>query len=187
MTNQNFIITFSILNENFFNEINLNNFQKHLYEIMNSCFYVLSFVTTKDNIYDITFYVICTATVKKIFLKHIIDKVVHGGKKSNDLVNVLSYNLVLGGTMSEKPEVKFVEIVLSELNAYDYNLAAATEVEKQKYILESYNRAADKIQNIYTDIDTLFKHLIEQNLRYRPYLKHVISTKNLDSLKELIK
>ena len=76
LSNQNFIITFSILDENFFNEIDLNEFQNHLYSILNSYFNILSFVTTKDNIGDITFYVICTATVKKVFLNHILDKVI---------------------------------------------------------------------------------------------------------------
>lgn len=187
IANQNFIITFSVLNENFFNEINLNEFQQHLYNILNSYFDILSFVVTKDNIGDITFYVICTATVKKVFLNHILDKVIQSGKNPEDLENVLSYNLILGGTMSEKPETKFLEMVLSELNAYDYNLAAATEAEKQKYILDSYLRASNKIQNIYSDINALFEHLISQNPKFKPYLKHVIETKNLDTLKELIK
>lgn len=187
IANQNFIITFSVLNENFFNEINLNEFQQYLYNILNSYFDILSFVVTKDNIDDITFYVICTATVKKIFLDHITKKVIEQGKNPNDLVNVLSYNLILGGTMAEKPETKFLEMLLSELNAYDYNLAAATEAEKQKYILDSYLRASNKIQNIYSDINALFEHLISQNSKFKPYLKHVIQTKNLDTLKELNK
>lgn len=187
LANQNFIITLSILNNNFFNEINLGDFQKSLYKIMNSYFDILSFVVTKDNIDDITFYVICTATVKKVFLNHIIDKVILSGKNPEDLESVLSYNLILGGTMSEKPEAKFLEMVLSKLNVYDYNLSAATEAEKQKYILDSYLRASNKIQNIYSDINALFEHLINQNPKFKPYLKHVIETKNLNSLKELIK
>lgn len=186
LANQNFIITLSVLDEIFFSEINLNEFQKHLYNILNSYFDILSFVVTKDNISDITFYVICTATVKKIFLDHITKKVIEQGKNPHDLVNVLSYNLILGGTMAEKPEIKFLEMLLSELNAYDYNLAAATEAEKQKYILDSYLRASNKIQNIYSDINALFEHLISQNPKFKPYLKHVIETKNLDTLKELI-
>lgn len=187
IANQNFIITFSILNENFFNEVDLNKFQQHLYDTLNSYLDILSFVTTKDNIEDITFYVICTATVKKVFLDHIIKKVIESGKNPEDLVNVLSYNLVLGGTMTEKPESKFIEIVLSELNDYNYSLTAATEAEKQKYILDSYLRASNKIQNIRSDINALFEHLISQNPRYKRYLKHVIETQNLDTLKELIK
>lgn len=186
IANQNFIITFSILDENFFNEINLNEFQQHLYNILNSYFDILSFVVTKDNVDDITFYIICTATVKKVFLNHILDKVIQSGKNPEDLENVLSYNLILGGTMSEKPETKFLEMVLSELNAYDYNLAAATEAEKQKYILDSYLRASNKIQNIYSDINALFEHLISQNPRYKPYLKNVIKSKELDTLNKII-
>lgn len=186
IANQNFIITFSILNENFFNEINLNKFQQHLYNILNSYFDILSFVVTKDNVDDITFYIICTATVKKVFLNHILDKVIQSGKNPEDLENVLSYNLILGGTMSEKPETKFLEMVLSELNVYDYNLAAATEAEKQKYILDSYLRASNKIQNIYSDINALFEHLISQNPRYKPYLKNVIKSKELDTLNKII-
>ena len=187
LANQNFIITFSILNNNFFNEINLGDFQKSLYKIMNSYFDILSFVVTKDNIDDITFYVICTATVKKVFLNHILDKVIQTGKNPENLVNVLSYNLVLGGTMAEKPETKFLEMVLSELNTYGYHLSAATEAEKQKYILDSYLRASNKIHKIYSDINALFEHLINQNPKFKPYLKHVIETKNLNSLKKLIK
>ena len=187
LANQNFIITFSVLNENFFNKIDLDDFQKRLYEIMNSYFDILSFVVAKDSIDDITFYVICTATVKKIFLDHITKKVVEQGKNPNDLVNVLSYNLVLGGTMAEKPETKFIDTVLSELNTYGYNLSAASEVEKQKYILESYNRANTKMKKLYNNIDGLFEHLINQNPKFKIYLKHVIETKNLDTLKELIK
>lgn len=186
IANQNFIITFSVLNENFFNEINLNEFQQHLYNILNSYFDILSFVVTKDNIGDITFYVICTATVKKIFLDHITKKVIEQGKNPHDLVNVLSYNLILGGTMTEKPETKFIEMVLSELNAYGYHLAAATEAEKQKYILDSYLRASNKIQNIYSDINALFEHLINQNPRYKPYLKNVIKSNELDTLNKVI-
>ena len=186
ISNQNFIITFSMLDNNFFNEVNLDNFQKSLYDIMNSYFDVLSFVTTKDNIGDITFYVICTATVKKVFLNHILDKVIQSGKNLEDLENVLSYNLILGGTISEKPEAKFLEMLLSQLNAYGYNLDAATEFEKQKYILESYNRASTKIQSIHKDIDMLFEHLINQNPKFKPYLKNLITTKNLETLKELI-
>ena len=186
LANQNFIITFSILNENFFNKINLGDFQKSLYEIMNSYFDILSFVVTKDNIDDITFYVICTATVKKIFLNHILDKVIQSGKNPEYLINVLSYNLILGGTMSEKPEAKFIDMVLSKLNIYNYNLTAATEAEKQKYILDSYLKASNKIQNIYSDIDALFEHLINQNPRYKLYLKNVIKSKDLDTLDKII-
>ena len=186
LANQNFIITFSILNENFFNKINLGDFQKSLYEIMNSYFDILSFVVTKDNIDDITFYVICTATVKKIFLNHILDKVIKSGKNPEYLINVLSYNLILGGTMSEKPEAKFIDMVLSKLNIYNYNLTAATEAEKQKYILDSYLKASNKIQNIYSDIDALFEHLINQNPRYKLYLKNVIKSKDLDTLDKII-
>lgn len=187
ISNQNFIITFSVLNENFFNEINLNEFQQHLYNILNSYFDILSFVVAKDNIEDITFYVICTATVKKIFLDHITKKVIEQNKNPLDLVNVLSYNLILGGTISEKPEIKFIKIVLSELNTYGYSLTAATEAEKQKYILESYNRASAKIQTIYNDINALIEHLISQNPKFKPYLQNLIKTKNLDTLKEVIK
>lgn len=186
LANQNFIITFSILNNNFFNEINLGDFQKSLYKIMNSYFDILSFVVTKDNIDDITFYVICTATVKKVFLNHILDKVIQTGKNPENLVNVLSYNLVLGGTMAEKPETKFLEMVLSELNTYGYHLSPATEAEKQKYILDSYLRASNKIQNIYSDINALFEHLINQNPRYKPYLKNIIKSNELDTLNKII-
>lgn len=186
LANQNFIITFSVLNENFFNEIDLNEFQNHLYSILNSYFNILCFVVTKDNIEDITFYVICTATVKKIFLDHIERKTIEQGKNLNDLIGVLSYNLILGGTIAEKPEIKFLEMLLNELNAYGYNLDAATEAEKQKYILDSYLRASNKIQTLYTDINALFEHLISQNPKFKLYLKHLIATKNLDTLKKLI-
>lgn len=187
LSNQNFIITFSILDENFFNEIDLNEFQNSLYNILNSYFDILSFVVAKDNIGDITFYVICTATVKKIFLDHITKKVIEQGKNLNDLIGVLSYNLVLGGTIAEKPEIKFLEMLLSELNAYGYNLDAATEAEKHKYILESYNRASAKIQSLHNDINALIEHLISQNPKFKPYLQNLIKTKNLDTLKEVIK
>lgn len=186
IANQNFIITFSILDENFFNEINLNEFQQHLYNTMNSYFDILSFVVAKDSIGDITCYVICSAIVKKIFLDHIINKVIEQNKNPSDLVNILSYNLILGGTISEKPELKFIEMTLSELNTHGYNLSAASEIEKQKYILESYNRANIKIKKLYNETDTLLKHLISQNPKFKPYLKHVIETKSLDSLKEII-
>lgn len=186
IANQNFIITFSILDENFFNQVNSDVFQKSLYDIMDSYFDILSFVVAKDSIGDITFYVICTAIVKKIFLDHITKKVIEQSKNPQDLINVLSYNLILGGTMAEKPETKFIEIVLRELNTCGYNLSAASEIEKQKYILESYNRANIKIKKLYNEIDALFEHLISQNPKYKRYLKHVIETKNLDTLKETI-
>lgn len=186
LANQNFIITFSILNNNFFKEIDLKSFQNNLYNVLNNYLDILSFVVTKDNIDDITFYVICSATVKKIFLNHIKTKVIESGKNPEDLINVLSYNLILGGTVAEKPETKFMNLILNDLCVFNYNLTAATENEKQKYILDSYLRASEKIQNIYSDIDALFEHLIKQNPKYKPYLKHVIETKNLDTIKELI-
>ena len=78
-------------------------------------------------------------------------------------------------------------MLLSELNAYGYNLDAATEAEKHKYILDSYLRASNKIQTLYTDINALFEHLISQNPKFKPYLKHLIESQNLETLKELIK
>jgi len=188
LANQNFIITFSILNNNFFNEINLGDFQKSLYKIMNSYFDILSFVVTKDNIDDITFYVICTATVKEIFLDHIQKKVIEGGKSLEDLPGVLSYNLILGGTLAEKPEDKFITQIVNELNAAgNYDLIAASEIAKQQYILNSYNRAAAKINNLETDISTLFKVLNAKNPKFKSVFEYYINNYNLNTLKDLIK
>lgn len=186
--NQNFIITFSLLNEDFFKNINLELFKNHLYNILQNHFDILSFVTTKDSIGDITFYVICTAIVKEIFLDHIKKKVLEGGKSLEDLPGVLSYNLVLGGTLAEKPEEKFIMMVIKELNAAaNYDLVAASEIAKQQYILNSYNRAAAKINNLETDLSTLFKILNAKNPKFKSVFEFYINNYNLNTLKDLIK
>lgn len=187
ISNQNFIITMSILDEKFFNEIDLNNFQETLYNILNSKFEILSFVVVKDSIGDITFYIICTAIVKEIFLDHVIKKVTEQGKSIDDLQDVLSYNLILGGTLTEKPEEKFIALILKELNDSNYDLVAATESEKQKYILESYNRASQKILNLETDINTLFKELNKRDPRFTTMFKQYIEIYKLKSLEDLFK
>lgn len=186
--NQNFIITFSLLNENFFENINLELFKNHLLNILKNTFDILSFVVTKDSLDDITFYVICTAIVKEIFLDHIQKKVIEGGKSLEDLPGVLSYNLILGGTLAEKPEDKFITQIVNELNAAgNYNLIAASEIAKQQYILNSYNRAAAKINNLETDISTLFKVLNAKNPKFKSVFQFYINNYNLNTLKDLIK
>lgn len=186
--NQNFIITFSLLDENFFENINLELFKNHLFNILKNNFDILSFVVTKDSLDDVTFYVICTAIVKTIFLDHIEKKVIEGGKSLEDLPGVLSYNLILGGTLSEKPEEKFIKKIVNELNAAgNYNLIAASEIAKQQYILNSYNRAAAKINNLETDISTLFKILNAKNPKFKSAFEYYINNYNLNTLKDLIK
>lgn len=186
LSNQNFIITLSVLENNFFTNINLELFANKLYNILNDYLDILSFVVTKDSVDDITFYVICCATVKKVFLNHLVDKVLESCKNPNDLIGILSYNLILGGTVAEKPETKFINTIVNELNTAGYNLTVASEAEKQKYILDSYFRASNTIQNIYSDIHALFEHLINQNPRYKPYLKNVIQSNELDTLNKII-
>lgn len=187
ISNQNFIITMSILDENFFNKIDLKDFQENLYNILNSRLEILSFVVTKDSIGDITFYIICTAIVKEIFLDHIIKKVTEQGKSVDDLKDVLSYNLILGGTLAEKPEDKFIALILNELKQNNYDLVAATENEKQKYILESYNRASQKILNLESDINILFTELNKRDPKFTNLFKKYIEIYKLTSLEDLIK
>ncbi len=188
IANQNFIITLSLLDENFFENINLKLFKNHLFNILESNFDILSFVVTKDSIGDITFYVICTAIVKEIFLDHIQKKVLEAGKSLEDLHGVLSYNIVLGGTLAEKPEEKFITKIVDELNAAgNYNLVAASELAKQQYILNSYNRAALKITSLEHDITTLFKILNTKNPKFKSVFEFYINNYNLNTLKDLIK
>lgn len=142
ISNQNFILIISILNEKFFEENNLDLFTDSLYNSLNKYFNILSFVSTKDNIGDITFYCICSAVVKNIFLDHIIKKVVESGKSLESLYGALSYNLILGGSVAENPEKKFVRLLLNDLAKSGYSLDTATKEEKNKYILDSYERAS---------------------------------------------
>ena len=188
IANQNFIITLSFLNEDFFVQNDLELFKNRLYDLMFKHFDILSFIVVKDSIGDITFYFICTAIVKEIFLDHIIKNVEASGKKIEDMNGVLSYNLLLGGTIAEKPEQKFIKLIADNLNKYDeYNISIATESEKQQYILDSYIRAANKITILESDISKLFKILILKDSKYRPFLSRLITSNNLDSLKDLIK
>lgn len=142
ISNQNFILIISILNEKFFEENNLDLFTDSLYNSLNKYFNILSFVSTKDNIGDITFYCICSAVVKNIFLDHIINKVVESDKTLESLYGVLSYNLILGGSVAESPEKKFIRLLLNDLAESGYSLDTATKEEKNKYILDSYERAS---------------------------------------------
>lgn len=171
IANQNFIITLSFLNEDFFIQNDLELFKNRLYDLMFKYFDILSFIVVEDSIGDITFYFICTAIVKEIFLNHIIKNVEDSGKKIEDMIGVLSYNLLLGGTIAEKPEQKFIKLIADNLNIYDeYNISVATDSEKQQYILNSYNRAATKINSLESDITTLFNMLNKKKLNLDLYL-----------------
>lgn len=155
ISNQNFILIISILNEKFFEENNLDLFTDSLYNSLNKYFNILSFVSTKDNIGDITFYCVCSAVVKNVFLDHIVNKVTESGRTLESLYGVLSYNLILGGSVAENPEKKFIRLLLTNLAECGYGLDAATKEEKSKYILDSYERAS----NIITEYSTLINKL----------------------------
>lgn len=174
ISNQNFILIISILNEKFFEENNLDLFTDSLYNSLNKYFNILSFVSTKDNIGDITFYCVCSAVVKNIFLDHIINKVVESGKNLESLYGVLSYNLILGGSVAESPEKKFVKLLLNDLAECGYGLDAATKEETNKYILASYERAS----NVISDYKMLFEELSEQE-EIKSIIKSIIIEKNL--------
>lgn len=176
LSNQNFIITFSLLDETFFKDNDVNLFTERLYNILNSYFTILSFVAVEDSIGDITFYCICSAIVKNVFLDHIRAKVIEAGKSIDDLTGVLSYNLILGGTKSESPESKFIHLLINELNRFDYNLSASTEHEKNIYILNSYVRASTLLEHH----NILLNELIAQNPNLKFNIIDIIEHKNLD-------
>ena len=175
ISNQNFILTFSLLDEIFFENNDVNLFTQRLYNALNNHFTILSFVTVRDGIGDITFYCICSAIVKTIFLDHIQAKVIEAGKNLEELIGVLSYNLILGGTKSEAPESKFIHILINELNKFNYNLEAATEHEKNVYILNSYVRASSLLEHH----NALLNELLTQNPNLKPIITAIIEHKNL--------
>lgn len=187
LSNQNFILTFSILNEFFFLEYDYREFQKQLYSALNRNFDILSFITTKDSIGDITFYVICTGVVKEIFLDHIIKNVLNSDKKPEDLQGVLSCNLLLGGTKSERPEAKFISHIIEQLSKFGYELSPASEKEKEDYIFQSYLRASSKIANLEKDIKYLLHYLITKDAKYIPFLNNFIAAHKLDALESIMK
>lgn len=176
LSNQNFILTFSLLDEIFFENNDVNLFTERLYNILNSYFTILSFVAVEDSIGDITFYCICSAIVKNIFLDHIQAKIIESNKKLEDLIGVLSYNLILGGTKSEAPESKFIHILINELNNFNYNLTAATEHEKNVYILNSYVRASTLLEHH----NTLLNEILIQNPNLKQIITDIIDHKNLN-------
>ena len=176
ISNQNFILTFSLLDEIFFENNDVNLFTQRLYNALNNHFTILSFVTVRDGIGDITFYCICSAIVKNIFLDHIQAKVIEAGKNLEELIGVLSYNLILGGTKSEAPESKFIHILINKLNKFNYNLEAATEHEKNVYILNSYVRASSLLEHH----NALLNELLTQNPNLKPIITAIIEHKNLN-------
>jgi hypothetical protein len=176
ISNQNFILTFSLLDEIFFENNDVNLFTQRLYNALNNHFTILSFVTVRDGIGDITFYCICSAIVKNIFLDHIQSKVIEAGKNLEELIGVLSYNLILGGTKSEAPEQKFIQLLISELNKSNYDLEAATEHEKNIYILNSYIRASTLLKHH----NILLTELLTQSPNLKSTIKDIIEHKNLD-------
>lgn len=176
LSNQNFILTFSLLDEIFFENNDVNLFTERLYNTLNSYFTILSFVAVEDSIGDITFYCICSAVVKNIFLDHIQAKIAEAGKNLEELIGVLSYNLILGGTKSESPESKFIHLLINELNRFDYNLSAATEHEKNIYILNSYVRASTLLEQH----NILITELLVENPNLKSTIKYIIEHKNLD-------
>ena len=187
LSNHNFILTFSFLSEFFFLEHDLEPFQERLYNILNRHFDILSFYAVKDNIGDITFYAICTCVVKEIFLDHIIQNVLNTGRKPEDLKGVLSCNLLLGGTKAERPESKFISYVIEELSQFGYEIAPATEREKEDYIFQSYLRASSKIANLEKDIKYLLHYLITKDAKYIPFLNNFIAAHKLDALESIMK
>lgn len=176
LSNQNFILTFSLLDEIFFEKNDVNLFTERLYNLLNNYFNILSFVAVKDSIGDITFYCICSAIVKNIFLDHIRAKVIEAGKNIEDLTGVLSYNLILGGTKSESPESKFIHLLINELNTFEYNLSASTEHEKNVYILNSYVRASTLLEQH----NILITELLVENPNLKSTIKDIIEHKNLN-------
>ena len=176
LSNQNFIITFSLLDEVFFKNNDLNLFTNRLYEILNNYFDILSFIAIKDSIGDITFYCICSALVKNIFLDHIKNKIKETGKNIEDLTGILSYNLILGGTKAEAPELKLVNLLIHELNKLNYNLEAASEHEKNAYILNSYVRASTLLDHH----NVLLNELLTQNQNLKSNIIYIIEHKNLN-------
>lgn len=183
LSNENLIFTISILNENFFVNIDANHFYKKMYHIMNEYFDVLSFIVTKDPIGDLTFYFLTTTIVKKIFMNHIESRVIKSGRNPKDLTGVLSYNLILGGNKSEQPEKKFISLFLSKLNANEsFYLEHATETEKMHYMIRSYDKAANKITTMNIEFNILVNAFITKDTRYKKAFEDIIKMKNLTTL-----
>lgn len=183
LSNENLIFTMSVLNENFFENIDLNNFYTKIYNIMNDYFDILSFIVTKDPIGDLTLYFITTTVVKKIFLNHVESRIMESGKNPQDLIGVLSYNLILGGTKAEQPEKKFINLLLSRINENElFHLEHATETEKMHYLIKSYDRASDKITKINDEFNILINEFIKKDARYKKVFEDIIRIKNLTNL-----
>lgn len=184
LSNENLIFTISILNENFFNNINLESFYNKLFDIMNECFDILSFVVTKDPIGDITFYFVTTTVVTNIFLDHIQNKILSSGKTIEEMRGVLSYNLILGGSIAEKPEKKFVNLLLSKLNENEnFHLEHASEIEKMNYLINSYDRASFKITEMEYEFNELINSLINSNIITKDLINKIIMENNIKYLK----
>lgn len=183
ISNENLLFTFSVLDESFFNKIDVNAFCNKIYNIMNKYFDILCFIVTKDAVDDLTFYFLTTTVVKKIFLNHIQERVIASGKTLEEMEGILSYNLLLGGTKGEYPEKKFIELILSELN-YDesYNLQAASETEKMNYLIKTFDRASLKIIGMQEEFNILVNEFIKKDARYKDVFINIIKQKNLKNI-----
>lgn len=186
ISNENIIFTFSILDEKFFDEIDLKIFYNKLYTFIDTYFDIESFVVTKDSIGDITFYFACTTIVKKVFLSHVLDRLQSNNKTPEQVVGVLSYNLLLGGTKAENPILKFTTFLCEFLNEdSNYNLVPASDTEKMQYIIKSYDRASIKILEIELENKILLNQMIKDNPKFGPYIRSISDKHKLKYWNEL--
>lgn len=188
LSNTCMILTFSILNKEFFNSVEKNNFFNDFYNVINKYFDLLSFIVTEDSLGDILIYIISTAVVKKVFLNHIIERNIEVGRNIEDLQGVLSYNLILGGTKAEKPEFKFANLIFTEINQLgEYNLEYTTSNDNYKYTLDSYRRASIKITEVEKEFNLLLSYMEKDNPKFRPYVLKLLEKNNLNHLKNFLK
>lgn len=182
ISNTCMIITFSILDQSFFKKNYCNQFYNDFYNTLDKYLDIISYIVTIDALGDILIYAICTTVTKNIFLDHILER--NADKDINSLIGVLSYNLILGGTIAEKPELKFAELIFNELSKY--NLIYTSQNDNYQYTLNLYRRASKKFSNVESDLNTLFITLEKEAPELKSYLLKIIEENNLNELRKFL-
>lgn len=168
---ENFIIKCSINSNEFYKKNKVDSFAINLYKILNKYFDILYFICVPNATVYFEYYAFCIPTVKMIFQQHTLVNLKDKYREPKEMIGVLSFNLLLGGSKKENPLGNFYLKLLKELNDKGYNLSKG----ENSFLEEQYRKESLELQNINCNLEQDIYILMKELTKKYPNLQDDIS------------
>lgn len=128
---ENFIVRCRIdSSSEFFQSNKIDKFSKDLYKVFNKYFNIIYYAVVDEGSGEYEFIFFCNSVVKTIFLEYVKDNLKENYYELKDMVGVLSYNLILGGSKAQNPLGIFYSMILDDLKEYSLSKGATGFLEE---------------------------------------------------------